>query len=534
MSGHEQEILAASRPRGFSGRGDKYLAEIARDLRRRLLKAQEGFAYPTCRLHPAGASQLAAALVEFAEDIHADIGLWRSVEAHNAQCFDTPLPFLVAPGDATPLAPFDCRRVQHLLWTLLPCLIPDTVLSPTHQDLRRMAEAVSEFLTGRFARMPQDSGVKQFLATDNRYGWDIKRKLVWLGTQSYLFRFLFQNYLDEHNEPRSDIATVDDFICQECTVWSGLGVLDVLAGALELPEDDRATLRSWYERHTAFYRVLTQQESRAETEFITARNIVNEQTYTVRMHMPNCPFRPGLLVFGALTPWRGEWYWSGEQRTYGETPEREEAGLRKEMLEKSSGIAYRYCPALAERARESARVQHAKFVAHHGNDLVVFADGLSLAAAEQKRMEAEWQAAPREHVERLMLARGLSRPRPSMSFPPDFLQHEEGIGAFTNPTEGVEYLLRFHHVLGGLRKKGAGLTEDESDALRHTVTDPAVSPAFVQRLVAEHGRESIAQAFLLRDQPPELALDFLLRCHKGEHFRRRYPAISLVDSDQSM
>ncbi|MGO8699848.1 MAG: hypothetical protein ACLQVY_19280 [Limisphaerales bacterium] len=37
------------------------------------------------------------------------------------------------------------------------------------------------------------------------------------------------SYLDEHQgEP--DIQTKDDFVCQHCPEWSGLGVIDVLAG----------------------------------------------------------------------------------------------------------------------------------------------------------------------------------------------------------------------------------------------------------------------------------------------------------------
>jgi hypothetical protein len=37
--------------------------------------------------------------------------------------------------------------------------------------------------------LPRDSGVARFLAGPNEFGWDIKRKLLWLGINSYLFRF---------------------------------------------------------------------------------------------------------------------------------------------------------------------------------------------------------------------------------------------------------------------------------------------------------------------------------------------------------
>jgi hypothetical protein len=526
MSSVEIEILAARRPRGFSGRGDKYLGDIARELRTLLLATQESFEHPTCRLDREDASEVAVVLAEFAEDVHGAIGLWRAVEAHNLQCFETPLPFLVKAGDSTALSTFDPRRLQHLLWTLLPCVLENTILSPTHRDLRRTAEAVSRYLTERFANIPKDSGVKQFLATSNRYGWEIKRKLIWLGRHSYLFRFFFEEYMEEEGGSIDDVSATDDFLCQECTAWSGMGAIDLLAGALDLPEEDRRTLRNWYERHTAFFRVLTRKESGGETEFVTVRNIVNGESYVVRLNMPSCPFTPGMLVFGGLTPWRGEWYWSGEQRSYGDVPEKEEAGLRKGMLERTSGIAYRYCHQLAERARIFAREQHERFVAHYGTDLAIFADGLSLAAGEQKRLEDQWRTAPPEEVGAVMSARRLKRAGPNMEFPTNLLEHEDGIAAFSNPSEGVEYLLEFQHVLSGLKKKGVDLTQRERDALHGTITGAEVCPAFVRRLVAEHGADSIADAFAIRDQPLDLTLDVLLRRHKGRHYRRRYPAVS--------
>jgi hypothetical protein len=529
MSGAAKHIFLSARLPGFTGRGDKYLGEIAQELRRVLLKTQNTFVFPSCRLPDAAWSDVAALLVEWAEDVHNDIGLWRAVETHQRRCFGTPLPLIVNASPEVEPRDFDPRRIRFFLWSLWPCLNPGRVLSPTHKDLKRLAEAASQLLAERFARVPQDSGVTRFLASPNEYGWDIKRKLLWLGINSYLFRFQFFEYLDEHQgEP--DIQTKDDFVCQHCTEWSGLGVIDVLAETLNVPAEDKATLRTWYERHWSFFRVLTRQEEGDEVKFITARNLVNGQPYTIRMNMADCPFTPGMVVHGAVTPWRGEWYWSGAQKTLKDIPEHEEANIRKEMLERSSSIAYRYCPAEAAKALEFAREIHAKFVAHYGGDLVVFPDGLAAAAAEQKRMVAEWRASDPDNVARVMRERGLEHPRPRMSFPPEFLNHDQGIGAFSNPDEGVEYSLRFNQVLSGLRKKGAGLTDEEGDALRHLLTDAASSPAFVRRLAAEHGAESLTETFLMRNAPSELALELLLRRHKGQFYRKRYPALSLLQA----
>lgn len=532
MSSAAKQIFLSARLPGFTGRGDKYLGNLAPELRRVLWKAQSNFALATCRLPDSAWSDVAVLLVEWAEDIHNDLGLWRAVEEHQCRCFGTPLPFV----DATPvgeLQGFDPRRIQYLLWNLWPCFNPDLVLSPTHQDLKRLAEAAGRFLAERLAGVPRDSGLKHFLATPNDYGWDIKRKLLWAGINSYLFRFLFFKYLDD-DKRKPDIATKDDFVCGHCTEWAGLGVIDVLAGALDLPESDRATLRTWHERHRSFFRVLARHEEGGEVKCLTARNMVNGQPYTIRMNVADCPFEPGMVVYGALTPWRGEWYWSGAQETFEDMPDHEEANIRKEMLETASAIAYRYCPDEANQARALTRNLHAKFIAHYGGDLVAFPDGLALAAVEQKRMEAEWAAADPEKVARTMEQRGLNHPRPRMNLPPEFLNHDQGIAAFSNPEEGVEFMLGFNHLLSGLRKKGSGLTEDELHAVRGFMTSTAVSPAFVRRLATEHGAESIAETFLLRDGPPELALEFLLRRHKGQFFRKRYPSLSLLQPGGSL
>jgi hypothetical protein len=526
MSGAAKQIFQSARLPGFTGRGDKYLGDIAQELQRVLRKTQNSFGLPACRLPDAAWSEVAVLLVEWAEDIHNDTGLWRTVEAHQRRCLGTPLPLVVNPPPEIEPRGFDPSRIQFFLWNLWPCLNREVVISPTHGDLKRLAEAGSQLLTERFARVPQDSGVKRFLATPNEYGWDIKRKLVWMGINSYLFRFFFFRYLDDHGgEP--DVPTKDDFVCQHCTDWSGLGAIDVLAGTLDLPEPDRATLRTWYERHWSFFRVLTCHQEGEEVKCITARNVVNGQPYTIRMNMARCPFTPGMVVYGALTPWRGEWYWSGEQKTFGKMPEKEEASIRKEMLEHSSSIAYRYCPEEAAKALELTVKNHAKFLAYYGGDLVVFPDGLTLAAAEQKRMAAEWREADPAAAAQVMQAHGLEHPRPRMTFPPEFLKHDQGIGAFFNPHEGQEYLLHFNQMLSGLRKKGAGLTDEEADALRHLMTDAAISPAFVRRLASEHGAESLAEAFLIRNTPG-FALEFLLRRHKGHFYRKRYPTLSLV------
>jgi hypothetical protein len=65
------------------------------------------------------------------------------------------------------------------------------------------------------------------------------------------------------------------------------------------------------------------------------------------------------------------------------------------------------------------------------------------------------------------------------------------------------------------------------------VGSECVSPAFVHRLVREHGAASLLETSHLRDLPPDRALAFLLRCHKGRFYRNRYPSLSLVQGGES-
>jgi hypothetical protein len=91
-------------------------------------------------------------------------------------------------------------------------------------------------------------------------------------------------------ESERDAGGTDDFVCQECTLRSGLGVIDILAQVLELDDTDRMTLRSWYERHMAPYLVLSVDERDGEVRAMRTQNLVNEQEHLIRLGRPRCPF----------------------------------------------------------------------------------------------------------------------------------------------------------------------------------------------------------------------------------------------------
>jgi hypothetical protein len=72
-------------------------------------------------------------------------------------------------------------RIQYLLWNQYQLFDPQLILSPSHQDLTRLSGMVSDFLTDRFKNLPLGSGIKTFFDQPNEFGWDVKRKLIWLG-----------------------------------------------------------------------------------------------------------------------------------------------------------------------------------------------------------------------------------------------------------------------------------------------------------------------------------------------------------------
>ncbi|NLY00317.1 MAG: DUF3843 family protein [Rhodopirellula sp.] len=515
---------SAHRPQGFRGHVDVYLAQVARQLHRSLRDLQRDFVHDTLRLGNDVLSELAGVLVDFGEDIHNGTGIWEAYERYNVEFFGTALPLTSADSSGDTATGFCPDRLRHLLWILYPALLDGLTLSPTHQDLRRVADAASEILSDAFADVPKDSGVKAFLASSNEHGWDVKRKLVWLGTHSFMFRTMFARYIENQSQGKADIAHTDDFVCQECTCWSGLGVIDILAGLLDICDEDRRDLRTWCERHTAFYKIVS-----ADAAALQAVNVINDQPYRIRIDMKRHPFRRKQIVFGSVVPWRGEWYWSGEQRLVGNASGMDMGDLKRTMKRQSSGIVCRYSKEYETLVRQRMSEMHRKTLEFHGGkDLVVYPDGLAMAADWQRELRWHWEQKPREEVEAAVRKHGLKKGRPEVNLPKDLLDEKDGLGVFLNPDEGKEIMTHFTTLLGGLRKKGGGLTEDEEAAIRGFVESPTISPRFVRRVLEEYGDQWVNAAFVLKGDLPGYWLDYLLRSRKGHYFRKRYPTLSVV------
>ncbi len=511
-----------NRPEGFTGKGDEYLPEIIDHLEDLLLDMEDSYETEALDLLYEDWEELAWQLVEFAEDIHNDIGIWKSLEQFNLKFFGTKLP--LAPHFDNEESHFiSADRVHHFLWIMFAVFEPDLILSPTHNDLLLLTKKVTQFLNERFVDVPKDSGVKKFLAQPDRYGWDVKRKLIWLGQHSYLFRNHFRDYLEDRDE-EARIAVVDDFVNQENTSWSGLGVIDILAETLNISEKQKKELRIWYERHLSFYKILS-----IIGPILKALNIINNENYTIRVGEDRSSrFEINEIYFGSLVPWNREWYWSGVQIKFSDPGPEQLQELKKSFIIQSAGVVYRYDASLLQRARESLKKHHDNFVEYKGSDFVIYPNGRAMEDDLNKWYQFLFNSAPehlrKEHQKKYNVPEGGRR----MSLPQHIIEFENGVGFFYNPDEGQEMMLNFNDLVSGLKKQGENLNEEETRTIRGFIESDAISPRFVRNMVDQYGCESIAEAYFIEDTKNNYYLDYLLHRYKGHYFRNRYPAISLV------
>ncbi len=499
----------------------EWRATLVRDARIVIEAAQRRMAFDTLRCETRVVAELAEMLVDMAEDLHCEIGLWAAYEQYNLEVFGTELPMTLR-DTGVPLRAIHPDRFCHFLWVMYPLLIEGLVLSPNHQDLRLIAAACSDFLSAAFSKIPKTSVHNEFLRTPNNRGWDVKRKLVWLGTNSYLFRRMFNQYMAKEGAALTDISHTDDFICMEWTQWSGMAAINILARVLDLSSDDFKDLTNWYERHAAYYRIIT-----AGNAVLQARNLINDQRYTIRMDKEN-PFRDGMIVFGSLVPWRGEWYWSGQQQSFGESDRMDVAELKQVMKTKSSGIVCRYDLAYRELVIQRMAKVHEESLKYFGSDLISFPDGLAMASAFEKELQSQWDSKPQDQVQDAIIRHELQDGRPAMKLPPELVNHANGIGVFLNPVEGKEFMTNFVSLLSALEQPDGDFTEDQELTVRGFLTSGGISPDFVKRVLSEYSDQAVRKVFILNGEVPPYWLEYMLRRFKGKYFRQRYPGLAVV------
>jgi len=506
------------RPKDFVGTGDKHLFPLITELSKVISQLEKHYFSDILKFDKNQNFILSNLLIEFAEDLHNDIGLWKSIEYYNNSMFHTPLPLFVNENCKIENT-FDINRIKFFIYTIFYEFDEEAFLSPEYIDLHTLAEGVSNFLTLKFKDVPKNSGIKLFLNQPNNYGWEFKRKLVWVGLNSYLFRYSCYRYAEEENNGKMEVPIIDDFICQENTYWSGLGVIDILAKALELPDNLQKDIRSWYERLVSFYRVISFSKNILEVE-----NIINLQTYKVQVDNGINDYKINEIVYGGIVPYGEFFYWSGVQQHLGKVTNNELNRYKKDFVKNSIRIVYRYDKNLLNRALEDIKVQYSDFINFFNNDLVIFKDGKSMAAALQKKENLKIDSLSKAQLDLFMKKNNLKNPYPKINLPDFLLNADDGIAVYFNPDEGTEIMTGFYDVKSGFQKNGTNLTEDEKDAIRQFIISHEISPNFVMKLINEHGDKSIASSFLINNELNSTS--FLLHKYKGHFFRNRYPEIS--------
>ena len=166
---------------------------------------------------------------------------------------------------------------------------------------------------------------------------------------------------------------------------------------------------------------------------------------------------------------------------------------------------------------------------YHGKDMAVYPDGRSMAIDMRNQYCFHNDFKLKEAGKKPSENRKPEIQDFTKSFPPDLIECSTGVCIYFNLDEGQEIIQDFFDIVSGFKKKGIDLNDDELDAIRGFLGSDAISPRFVKKLVQEYGDESIRVAFLIPDKGNQYSLDFLFRRHKGHFFRKRYPAISLLN-----
>lgn len=461
----------------------------------------------------------ASLTMDFVADITDTHSLWQGYESWNLRHFDIALPVT----EGAPGVGLTGVRLHHFVWKLLTVMAPDFSLPADHPDVRTLVETIGIFWEKRKARFSPISDSSAFCVGPNDSGWEVKGKLVTLGETAYFFRTLCNEYLRPHRGSDHEFGAVDDFLCQSCSPWSGMGPIDLLAEVLELPEERREDIRSWSQRHAAPYHVDTM-----EPNELLVTNLATDVQYHVERDFVALPFHAGTVLFGSLVPWSGRWRWSGMQRMLGEGKEgikdaREFVG---KMRQATGPVLCRYWPEYRQQVQEIAGELHrAELEFYGGRDLVYFETAKALTESKstffaeyrQKRLDDVQSPSPDT----------LPPPNADMELPDEVLGLA-GAALFLNPDEGAEMMFDYDVLVRALEKNNSALMEEERETLRDFIQSTAISAAFVRRVLQDKPSGSIKAEFGLNDDAPAYWLEWLLHCWKGEYYRVRYPAVSVV------
>jgi hypothetical protein len=246
------------------------------------------------------------------------------------------------------------------------------------------------------------------------------------------------------------------------------------------------------------------------------------------MNVPKNPFAAGTMVFGGLVPWRGEWYWSGKQELFVNPTVEAMDDAGKEFRRNMPRIVCRYDKGFEREARKRCLRYYEENIKKHGGPISVFPDGLSLAVAMDREIQAPFRMLSRSAQKNLKAEHKLGERGPSIKFPEDLAKSSHTIGVFFDPVENMEIMDFFDDLVSGLKRREGHLTEGEENAIRGFLESNTISPAFVRHVAGLYGDHNIERVFMLQACGAHHCLEYLLRRFKGSHFRKRYPPIGIL------
>lgn len=491
-----------------------------RALARELSRAMRKPVFPNMRCMERLWPEFAGATLDFIMDVVDTPSFWGGYETWNLRHFGVALPIT----EGEPGVGLSATRLHHFIWKLINIFLRDYCLAPGHPDISTVVDVVRSFWEKRRNNFIPPSDSSAFLSGPIQYGYQAKDRLVVLGQTSYFFRNDFAEYVSHGGDHKTFISECDDFLCQSCSQWSGMGPIDLLAEVLNVSDALREDLRSWSERHAAPFRVDSLNKGHM---FVT--NLVTEEQYRVDWDKGATPIPNGTFVFGFLARWNGGWRWSGVQSLLGKGVSDLER-VRKviqQMRLSASRVLCRYWPEYKRQALETLAALHkSELEFYSGRDLVLFESSKALAAStarflngyRDKRLQA-METPPTDIPDDFT---------PGTVFSETMRECDDGVALFLNPEEGSEMMLSFDYLLRALRKNGGELTQPEHDALRGFIESDVISPAFVRRVLRDEPDRTLKIAFGVDDDAPAYWLDWLFRCWKGVFYRPRYPSVSVV------
>lgn len=105
-----------NRPEGYSREEIHSLSKIGNALFTLLRDSQKSFYYTNLKLSKRKLEELTLVIVEFAEDLINETGIWRSLEEYNKEFFGDPLPFSLPAEKKSPEKIINEKRIHYLLW----------------------------------------------------------------------------------------------------------------------------------------------------------------------------------------------------------------------------------------------------------------------------------------------------------------------------------------------------------------------------------------------------------------------------------